>query len=507
MNQQPLITIWIVMIYFLFGYIGHIVAIPPGIATPVWPASGFALSMALIFQRKAWLGIFIGAFLITIEPIINTDFATIKLSIFWIGISVSIGILLQAIAGAWLINRIIGKDIFHSVNSFLLFSSNIFFICLISSSIGVSALYLGEFISEKSFLETWITWLLGDTAGILLITPMVHLWNPTWNLRKIEFKLLFLLVLFYLILTFITLFSFGFFFAGKYSFYPLVYLSWPILLLFALNFEKIHTYLAIFIVSVVAVIMTVHKSGPFYVQNINHSLLLLQSFIIVTTVTLISISILSIQSRAFNTQLQNKVDEQTNALSLMINELHHRVKNNFQFILTFLSVQKESIVDKNALLVIEQTMKRIYSISSLHDLFKVSDIDSVNIKTYIQGIIETFVVQEKRIMYCPNIEDIVIKYDLSIAIGFILNELIINSHKYAFDSIDKPSIHVDFYKEKDKFIFEYLDNGIGFEVDKHKNNHGLGFELIYAYVHKNNAKITLSSESGTQLKIIFNESV
>lgn len=503
MNKQPFITIWIVIVYFLFGYIGHIVAIPPGIATPVWPASGFALSMLLIFGRKAWLGIFIGAFLITIEPIINTNFATIKLSIFLIGISVSIGILLQAIIGAKLIDRIIGKDILHSVNSFLLFSLNTFFICFISSTIGVSALYLGEFISGESFVETWITWLLGDAAGILLITPLIHLWKP----RIIEFKSVLLLISLYLILILVTLFSFGFFFSGKYSFYPLVYLSWPLLLLFALNFEKIHTYLAIFIVSVVAVIMTVHKSGPFYVQNINHSLLLLQSFIIVTTVTLISISILSIQSRAFNTQLQNKVDEQTNALSLMINELHHRVKNNFQFILTFLSVQKESIVDKSALQVIEQTMKRIYSISSLHDLFKVSDIDSVNIKTYIQGIIETFVVQEKRIMYCPNIEDIVIKYDLSIAIGFILNELMINSHKYAFDSIDKPSIHVDFYKEKGKYIFEYLDNGIGFEIDNLKHNHGLGFELIYAYVHKNNAKLTLSSDGGTQLRIIFNESV
>ena len=51
MKQQPFITIWISVIYFLFGYIGHMVAIPPGVATPVWPASGFALAMVLLFGK------------------------------------------------------------------------------------------------------------------------------------------------------------------------------------------------------------------------------------------------------------------------------------------------------------------------------------------------------------------------------------------------------------------------------------------------------------------------
>lgn len=500
MHKQPVITIWISAVYFLFGYIGHIVAIPPGIATPVWPASGFALAMALTFGKKAWLGIFIGTFLIDVQSLSHFNgVLSIEPHVLLISFSIGVGSLLQAMFGAWLISRMIGDDLLKTVNTFIVFALSTFLMCLISSSIGVSTLYWSGLVSMQTFAETWITWLLGDAAGILLMTPLLRMYKP----NTIIIQPLLRPILLYLSLIVMTLLSFGFFFTGNYSLYPLVYLSWPILLLFALNYEKIHTYWAVLIVSVVAIIMTVQREGPFYVQNINHSLLLLQSYIIVTTVTLVSISILSVQSRGFNRQLQGKVDEQTKDLTLMINELHHRVKNNFQLILTFLWAQKKSIKDEKTLLALNQTMQKIYSIASLHELLKLSDMTAIDIKTYILGIMNSFGSQEKVITYHADVEDISLEYDKSVAIGFILTELIINSHKYAFALTDIPKISVKFYKEGDKYILIYSDNGIGFDINRLEKGFGFGYELIYAYAKKNNATVSVSSDNGAIITITF----
>lgn len=314
MKEQPFITIWIAAIYFLFGYIGHMVAIPPGIATPIWPASGFALAMVLLFDKKAWLGIFAGALLVTIEPIVRGDLTSLTPAVFLFGISIAAGILLQSIFGRWLTLRFVGHDILLSVNTFLVFILIIPIMCLVSSLIGIFTLYVNEFITAEHLLETWITWWLGDGVGTLLLTQLLLMSKKT----EIGFKQTLLLISAYLLLIFTTLFSLGFFFREEYAHYSLIFLSWPVLLLFALKFEKLHTYLAVLIVASLAIFLTTNKMGPFYVDDLNHSLLLLQVFIVVTMATAISIVILSSQYRQTELSLRAENKERIDSeLALM----------------------------------------------------------------------------------------------------------------------------------------------------------------------------------------------
>lgn len=209
--------------------------------------------------------------------------------------------------------------------------------------------------------------------------------------------------------------------------------------------------------------------------------------------------------RNLNIHLQEKVDEQTKDLKLLIQELHHRVKNNFQVILTFLWAQKKSIKEEKYLKTLEYTIQRIHAISSIHELFNISDTVAINIKTYIEGMIDSFKIQQEKIKYDLTIEKVMLNYNEAVTIGLILNELITNSHKHAFESIDKPCISVKFYQQNNKYIFAYKDNGVGFDTKKVHSSSGLGYDLIYGFAQKNNAEISLSSEYGMELTIIFDK--
>ena len=208
MAQQFFITVLIGTTFFLLGLMGHLTAIPPGVATLIWPASGFALAMVLIYGKKAWLGILIGAFFVTIEPLVNFNLTSSIFSISIIGILVATGCLLQAVAGEWLIQGTLGKNIFKSANTFMLFSLSIPLICVLSSSIGTSSLYFTGLITVENFIATWITWWLGDTIGIFLITPFILL----LVMKEAPIKVDALLIILYAVLILITLLSFGFFF-------------------------------------------------------------------------------------------------------------------------------------------------------------------------------------------------------------------------------------------------------------------------------------------------------
>ena len=164
------------------------------------------------------------------------------------------GCLLQAVAGEWLIQGTLGKNIFKSVNTFMLFSLSIPLICVLSSSIGTSSLYFTGLITVENFIATWITWWLGDTIGIFLITPFILL----LVMKEAPIKVDALLIILYAVLILITLLSFGFFFKS-HSEYHFAFLPWPILLVFAFRYERIHTFLAMLIVSAIAVILTIKQ--------------------------------------------------------------------------------------------------------------------------------------------------------------------------------------------------------------------------------------------------------
>jgi two-component system, sensor histidine kinase PdtaS len=94
-------------------------------------------------------------------------------------------------------------------------------------------------------------------------------------------------------------------------------------------------------------------------------------------------------------------------------------------------------------------------------------------------------------------------YDETITIGLILNELLTNSDKYAFDTVKEPCISIDLTRKDDACIFVYSDNGPGFDPSHLAQNSGMGYDLIHGFIAKNNASISIVSKNGLSITITF----
>ncbi|WP_196141192.1 CHASE domain-containing protein [Aliikangiella sp. G2MR2-5] len=162
------------LLYYLFGYLGLQLAIPPGFASAVWPASGIALACILKFDKlAASLGIFLGSFIVNIG--VSTELASqASLELVLSPLTIAFGSLTQALIGNQLFNGLVGHkhilDSHDKIIRFILLVAPIS--CLVSSSIGTSTLYVRDLITTENFAFSWLTWWVGDTIGVLLFCPL-----------------------------------------------------------------------------------------------------------------------------------------------------------------------------------------------------------------------------------------------------------------------------------------------------------------------------------------------
>jgi PAS domain S-box-containing protein len=195
MKSQPsryLITLLVVAAtYSLAGRLALWLAIPPGYATPIWPPAGIALAGMLIGGTRIWPGIWLGSMLVNFW----TDFdATTPLALLTsvaIPSSLALGATLQALAGACLVRRIVGFPTALTqapeILLFLLLGGPLS--CLVSPTIGVTTLAVSGTIPWALFVLSWQTWWVGDTIGVLIVTPLALAWlaesRHTWRRRRL----------------------------------------------------------------------------------------------------------------------------------------------------------------------------------------------------------------------------------------------------------------------------------------------------------------------------------
>jgi len=206
-----------------------------------------------------------------------------------------------------------------------------------------------------------------------------------------------------------------------------------------------------------------------------------------------------------NRTLQAKVEEQTRNLKILFQELHHRVKNNFQFILTFLWVKKKTLTDPKAIEAFDITATRIHAISLLHELLYSNQDTLVDFNEYIENFIQAFQEREGRIPIHYEIAALPLSFDHAVTMGLILNELLTNSYKHAFGQTPSPRIEIAFRRDTtNHFRLTYSDNGSGFDQALLVNADGLGYELIRELIYKLGGTIVhFDTKNGLELIISF----
>lgn len=194
----------------------------------------------------------------------------------------------------------------------------------------------------------------------------------------------------------------------------------------------------------------------------------------------------------------------------LLKEIHHRVKNNLQIVSSLLNLQSDSIVDEKFLLLIKESHNRINSMALVHEmLYKSTDLSTIELKEYIEllssSVNMSYSSPTKEIIFNYDIQTgVFLEIDMMIPIGLILNEILSNSFKYAFEGKKKGVISISLKREKDGLNLIVCDDGIG--LDKKfdiKKQGSLGMQLIHMLSEQIDATMKVSSENGTCYDITF----
>jgi diguanylate cyclase (GGDEF)-like protein len=162
--------------YFLGGYVGSLLSIPPNMGSPIWPAAGVALAGILTYGKQSIPGLWLGALCIQTYSLLDPTNQKNVLSSLSIGVSVGTIATIQAVFGAWLIKRVIGQAnkaliIDGYILSFLLLGGPVS--CVVSATLSLFVLYLHQAISTDNILFSWLTWWIGDVIGVLIFAPIL----------------------------------------------------------------------------------------------------------------------------------------------------------------------------------------------------------------------------------------------------------------------------------------------------------------------------------------------
>ncbi len=202
-------------------------------------------------------------------------------------------------------------------------------------------------------------------------------------------------------------------------------------------------------------------------------------------------------------KLQEALKSSLKEKDLLIKEIHHRVKNNFNIVISLLNLQKNKTTNENIKDSLTVSQNRIYSMALIHEmLYQTNQYTSVNFSIYIEKLInylkgiypEIF----DKVKFDISIENIPeLSMDIAIPCGMIVNEILTNSLKYAFPEKSKGNIKIDI-KEKDKILMiEIGDNGIGVKDRKSFfEGNSLGITIIKSLIYQLKASIEIKNEKG-----------
>lgn len=195
---------------------------------------------------------------------------------------------------------------------------------------------------------------------------------------------------------------------------------------------------------------------------------------------------------------------------LLLREIHHRVKNSLQIISSLLSLQAAEIDDENIVERYRESENRIHTIALIHEsLYQSTDISNVNFKNYVDILMEDMMhvyQTTEKVNTTLELGDYSLNIETAIPVGLIINELVSNALKHAFNNGEMGEIILSLDKEGDVYSLTIKDNGVGLPDDVDINNPvSLGLQLVNALVNQLEGNIEVVRDGGTMFKISFKE--
>ena len=274
--------LFIALLYFLLAVVSLQLSFRSTNATPIWPPSGLAFAVLLLWGRSWWPGILIGAVSANLYTFLLHD--TPLFPAVWVSLVIAIGNTGEALAGFALVHRLLpslqGRFIGRTVSTVVAFSMAAMLMCLVSCTIGTMATYLGGMTAASDFFWVWFTWWTGDVSGIVLLTPFLisMFGNPpetAWMRapdKLVETAVVTTAVVVVSGIVFHGWGNTGFIFTRSF-------ILTPLLILAAVRWDQWRLTGLVLIAAAMAVAGTMAGKGPYIAPTLNESLITVEAFV------------------------------------------------------------------------------------------------------------------------------------------------------------------------------------------------------------------------------------
>jgi len=218
-----------------------------------------------------------------------------------------------------------------------------------------------------------------------------------------------------------------------------------------------------------------------------------------------------------SSELEQRVNERTAELSATLNErevllqeIHHRVKNNLQVISSLMNLQLRRISDQATREALQEGQARVQAISLIHEmLYQSGDYANVHFSEYARKLAANVFgmvgVAPDCISLQVVIDNVVLAVDKAIPCGLILNELITNALKHAFPHGRRGTVRVALVRAGvGKLQLSVVDDGVGMPAGfDMRHTHSLGMHLVGTLAEQLGAEFEMTQDRGTSLKFTF----
>ncbi|GAB3932945.1 histidine kinase dimerization/phosphoacceptor domain -containing protein [Larkinella terrae] len=212
-----------------------------------------------------------------------------------------------------------------------------------------------------------------------------------------------------------------------------------------------------------------------------------------------------------------KISDQSQQLKTLLRELNHRVKNNLAIVSSLLRLQSKRLEDEGAVQAVRAGQQRVEAMALIHQrLYMTDNVSTINIKEYItdlfDGLLIAYGYDKTAFDREIDIEHEELDVDLSVILGLILNEILTNAFKYAYEHVPRPFLRISLSADdsdhpnqiRPQLTLEVQDNGAGMDPGRWERPTGsFGKRLITSLSEQAGGQLEVSNRNGTYYRLII----
>jgi PAS domain S-box-containing protein len=210
-------------------------------------------------------------------------------------------------------------------------------------------------------------------------------------------------------------------------------------------------------------------------------------------------------------EAQQKIQASLREKEILLKEIHHRVKNNLQVIVSLLSMQSDRLLSEDARVALRESQNRVRSMALIHErLYRAEDLGGVDFGDYIHSLVSvlyrSYQTDHCHVNMQLDLDGIRLNIDTAMPCGLLINEMVTNAFKHAYIGRTEGVLRVVLAREEDKILLSVADDGPGVPPGfDWQASDSLGMMLIQTLSKQIKAELVMSGPPGTCYTLHFKE--